>query len=318
MSADSLTIRRAKIWLLVRQRTGLAEALHACLHPAIVPPLQGVHGHPWRSLALAKLACFLALAGLMLHASPWNTSLFVAVNRWGGLPDQVWSWLNIYGLGASAFVLIASTDHTNRRRTAAFLGTLFVGGVLLHALKWTFGAPRPVAVLGLDAVHWVGQALHRQAMPSGHTATAFAVAALLQAGHRHLTPTTALFWALAAAVGVSRVASGAHWPADVLVGAGLGILAAQMALRLDARWRWHRHLRQPLGQLGIALMLVLVGLYLVMHDSGQALAQGLQVSIGALGVIDGLALAAALIGWLRHSERTVSARRTLPVIKVVG
>ena len=64
-------------------------------------------------------------------------------------------------------------------------------------------------------------------MPSGHTLTAFAVAGsiyfAIQAERRqHFV----WLWLLAALVGLSRMALGAHWPGDVVVGACLGIWAA--------------------------------------------------------------------------------------------
>ena len=64
-------------------------------------------------------------------------------------------------------------------------------------------------------------------MPSGHTARAFAVAALLASTVRPRWGALAL--GLAAMVGISRIYLGLHWPSDVLAGALLGIvLAASM------------------------------------------------------------------------------------------
>lgn len=61
-------------------------------------------------------------------------------------------------------------------------------------------------------------------LPSGHTATAFGTAAVL---HRHFgwkvgTPA----YAFAAYVGASRIAGNKHHLSDVLLGAGIGVLAA--------------------------------------------------------------------------------------------
>ena len=64
-------------------------------------------------------------------------------------------------------------------------------------------------------------------MPSGHTLTAFAVVGsiyfAMDAARR---PRLGWLWLVAALVGLSRIALGAHWPGDVAVGACLGIWAA--------------------------------------------------------------------------------------------
>ena len=46
----------------------------------------------------------------------------------------------------------------------------------------------------------------------------------------------ALAWAFGSAMAFSRVAVGAHWPADILVGAGLGLAVGALCWQLQARW----------------------------------------------------------------------------------
>ncbi|MET0558299.1 MAG: phosphatase PAP2 family protein [Solirubrobacterales bacterium] len=68
--------------------------------------------------------------------------------------------------------------------------------------------------------------------PSGHTASAFAFAT----GAGDAEPGLAApLRALAALVGYSRVHTGVHYPADVLVGAFIGVSAAEVAGRLIDR-----------------------------------------------------------------------------------
>lgn len=65
--------------------------------------------------------------------------------------------------------------------------------------------------------------------PSGHTASAFAFAT---GAGRAQPALSAPLRALASAVGYSRVHTGVHYPADVLVGAFIGVTAAELATRL--------------------------------------------------------------------------------------
>lgn len=65
--------------------------------------------------------------------------------------------------------------------------------------------------------------------PSGHTASAFAFAT----GVAHVQPLlSAPLRAAATLVGYSRVHTGVHYPADVLVGAFIGVSAAELVSRL--------------------------------------------------------------------------------------
>ncbi|NGN99097.1 phosphatase PAP2 family protein [Grimontia sp. S25] len=64
-------------------------------------------------------------------------------------------------------------------------------------------------------------------MPSGHTAAAFVMAALLS----HFYPEFShVYWGWAAAIGASRVLLGVHFITDVIVGALLGLACASLAL----------------------------------------------------------------------------------------
>jgi undecaprenyl-diphosphatase len=68
--------------------------------------------------------------------------------------------------------------------------------------------------------------------PSGHTASAFAFAT----GAGQAQPSlSAPLRAMASLVGYSRVHTGVHYPADVLVGAFIGVSAAELAGRLLSR-----------------------------------------------------------------------------------
>ena len=64
------------------------------------------------------------------------------------------------------------------------------------------------------------------AMPSGHTARVFAIAAVLadQAGRWYVSVP---LYAGAASVGLERVRSGDHWVTDVLVGGAIGVLVGR-------------------------------------------------------------------------------------------
>ncbi len=134
------------------------------------------------------------------------------------------------------------------RRVAGLLVAMVVGGLVVHALKRSLQVDRPLAVFGPDhpVFHVIGESLRKGAMPSGHTVTAWTVAGLMTLS---IKPGSGLgwrwvlrqgWWLLAAVQGLSRVMVGAHWPSDVLAGAGIGLVLAPCV--------WHMGITQRLGQ----------------------------------------------------------------------
>jgi hypothetical protein len=99
-----------------------------------------------------------------------------------------------------------------------------IAAITSTTLKSYFDLPRPAGVLADGSFYRLGEPLLHKAFPSGHTLTAFAVAAAFyfSCDKDKRKPVLLLFF-IAALVGLSRSAVGAHWLTDVLGGAGFGI-----------------------------------------------------------------------------------------------
>lgn len=102
-------------------------------------------------------------------------------------------------------------------------------------LKLIVDFPRPVAALP-DLVRIIGEPELQYSFPSGHAAYAMLAAATLWplAARRF----RALLVAWLAWVAWSRIAVGAHFPADVIAGFLIGWLAAWIACSSGTRWVW--------------------------------------------------------------------------------
>lgn len=121
-----------------------------------------------------------------------------------------------------------SSTWTNR--SLFLFSAVAVSGILADIIKVIAGRFRPSELFehglyGFDFFH-IERAL--TSFPSGHTATAFALATAIV----YLWPRySALAWLFALSVGISRIAITAHYPSDVLGGALTGILCVAVLLR---------------------------------------------------------------------------------------
>lgn len=105
-----------------------------------------------------------------------------------------------------------------------FFGSVAVSGIAADIVKVIAGRYRPSELFehglyGFDFFH-IERAM--TSFPSGHTATAFALAMAVA----YLWPRwRVVTWAFAILIGISRLAIGAHYPSDIMGGAVLGIVS---------------------------------------------------------------------------------------------
>jgi membrane-associated phospholipid phosphatase len=209
--------------------------------------------------ALPVLIFVLATPLWMQWSEP---GLFLAINQGSlPLPAPVWTGLSILGngwgvLAVTAPLLVLAPRYQWAWLCAAPFAVLFARGG-----KFLIESPRPAAVVDNSQMRVVGELLHNVSMPSGHTLTAFAVAAgiyfaiPLARRRRH-----AWLWLLAVGTGLSRIAVGAHWPGDVAVGAALGILAGLLGHQVWLRMA-ERHCAPHSGALRLVACLVGLAVY---------------------------------------------------------
>lgn len=245
---------------------------------------------------LLAVAAVLVVGGVLLHHdSARDTALFHGLNRLGTVWPALWAMLSVAGLGLSAFIVLAALHRGPHRRAmrpvAALLWCFPVGGALTHVLKRLIEHPRPAAALGVDQIVVIGEPLLRGAMPSGHAVTTMAVLGLCLLAWRLTRWQRAGLLGLALLVMVSRAAVGAHWPADLCVGAGLGLVTAVLGWRLSGLPGWGRltdWLCSRAGQQVLAATQIGCGLVMAVLHSGYGQALPLQWALGVWSVAAGL------------------------------
>jgi len=206
------------------------------------------------------LAAAIVLA--CLGAAALSVDLDVA--RWckaGHIPKEIMRFLNFsevfaHGIGVGTLLLTAAVlDPTlaGRRATLRFGSlpvsrdfmrmamTAFAGGILVNLIKLTLvdrirpraanlgAAVSALSTFGNSIATNLDQLSHSDfnSFPSGHAAVAACFAAALSWKYPR---GTWLFVALATAASAQRIASSAHYPSDVLLGAAVGLVGAAFLL----------------------------------------------------------------------------------------
>jgi len=155
---------------------------------------------------------------LAMHRSverPDLLQLFVAVSR---LSDGL-----IWFVVMAALPLVGGAVGLGHTKQMALVGAINL--TIYACLKYGIGRPRPFD--DCPGIRAFTRALDRFSFPSGHTLHAVAFAVLLSHHYPGLAPP---LWAFAALVAASRVVLGLHYPSDVLVGALVGTVTANVAL----------------------------------------------------------------------------------------
>jgi len=193
-------------------------------------------------LALAMLLSW-AVAAAFPVLSPADERLFTAINGLGDGPEWLYQALDphsrnytLLALAAAGAVLVTGR---RLRFVAGAVLTVLAAGVLadlvMELLQLGIDRPRPEEALGADAQlshdrHWA----HIPSFPSGHLMVTSALVAAGAALAPRLRNPLLLYLA---AVAVTRITFGAHFPLDVVVGtiAGWQVGLFSVALTQAAR-----------------------------------------------------------------------------------
>lgn len=118
-------------------------------------------------------------------------------------------------------------ESTKTNNSFLILYSVLATGLVVKVLKTFIGRARPIFFEALDMTGFFPPSTDWafNSMPSGHTAVSFAGLVMIGMLVPKYKPFT---WALAILIGISRIAVGAHWPTDVILGGFIGMVVADI------------------------------------------------------------------------------------------
>ena len=134
----------------------------------------------------ALVAFVLTLIAGATYQNGVNQALFGQINTLSQqfINDQLLIHITEFGNGTLIGIILLLLAIVHSDITKRVLFAVLFSGISIYGLKTLFSLPRPPAVLGIDALHIVGEPVLTDSFPSGHSATAFLMAGLLWLTYR--------------------------------------------------------------------------------------------------------------------------------------
>ena len=153
--------------------------------------------------------------------------------------DYVFRGATILGDGIFIIILAVLLWFLKKKYLALMIvGGYLISGIPVQVIKSFIESPRPAIFLkSINYSHFVeGVTLHNyNSFPSGHTASAFALAVILSTYFKN-NLSSLLFLLLATAAGYSRIYLSQHFMVDVFVGSLIGVLSGIAAYLFLDKW----------------------------------------------------------------------------------
>ena len=181
---------------------------------------------PHSLLRITALLLFL-LAMLIFSAGPhgYFEQIYAAASV---VPRGVWYAISTFGDERALFALALPFSLRYRRILGPLILAAIIGWLVSYGLKHLVQQPRPGLFFPVEGVIYSSERSGHNSFPSSHVVMVFAYVGvwLTVLSARWVLP----LLMLAGLVGLSRVAIGAHWPADVVGGALVGCVSAWLGV----------------------------------------------------------------------------------------
>lgn len=146
---------------------------------------------------------------------------------WSGRASQFGAWYTLAGISGATFLAGQFTGDGHARETGWLaLESLGHAQVAVFALKQVSNRARPLDG-NQNGGFWKGGT----SFPSGHAASAFAVATVFAYEYREHIAVPIAAYSLASVVAISRVGARRHWLSDIFAGGSMGFMIGRNTYR---------------------------------------------------------------------------------------
>jgi len=238
-------------------------------------------------LALGVALTFFAFSAFLI-TSGINQTWMLAVHASPVLPPWFWSLFNLGGDAWVVLLFLLIFEKEAGQFTSWIIKTWLVGALFAQAVKHAWPMPRPGHVLGIDNLSIIDHPpLVTGSMPSGHALAAVSCALMIAYMVRARGTggwTLALLGLVAGLIAWARVAVGAHWPSDVIAGAGLAIWVVTLTHEWDRHHSWNTWFRKKPGHIFLTVLHIFIAIHLAVPQSDYVWIQVIQYLLSCISL----------------------------------
>lgn len=150
------------------------------------------------------------------------------------------------------------------------LNSAILSLIVSATLKELLDIPRPAALFDHDTFVIIGRTHHGLAsLPSGHSIATFVVITILLYAFMPKKNMNKILWStsiltLGVIIVFSRVAVGAHYPFDTIIGSIIGYIVTIIGIRISTKLKWLNYIRKKI-YLPVLILLIVIWACIIIH-----------------------------------------------------